>query len=191
MYQKIPGIVILPVIVLLSSFLQVCAQQNYVPNGNFDYHNINSCPYAHSQMNYCTGWRQYTYGTSDFFHACGYNVSSGVWGYQQPASGPGLAGGYQYYRGHPYIYKEYIARAITPLLLGGTYEVSVSVSLSNNSRFGTDDLGVLFYDVGPFTVATSDVLNKTPQVSYKSYGPISGYCQLGKAYRRVCSRFGL
>jgi len=150
----------------------VQGQQNYVPNGNFEYYNTNSCPYSHSQMNRCTGWRQYTYGTSDFFHACGYGVPNAIAGYQMPASGNGFSGGFQYSKGHTFIYKEYIARAITPLMIGGTYEVSMSVSLGNSSRYGTNDLGVFFYDSGPLTINTSNVLGVTPQVSYSSYGPI-------------------
>ncbi len=143
---------------------------NHVPNCSFEQYT--QCPTGISQVNRCAGWRQYTTATPDYFHSCGYGVPNNLGGHQQPAHGQAYVGGYQYYRNHPNIYKEYVATAITPLQPGMTYEVSMSVSLGNNSKYGTNDLGVYFYDSGQFTVSSLNVLNVTPQVSYSNYGPI-------------------
>src|SRR5690606_37414207 len=139
---------------------------NHVPNCSFE--DYSQCPTGYSQVNRATGWRQYTNGSSDYFN-CAF-IST--FGYQVAAHGQAYAGGYQYYRGHTFQYKEYIAREIIPLQPGKAYEVSMSVSLANNCKFGTADLGVYFYDSGPTMVNTSDVLNVTPQVSFASNGPI-------------------
>jgi len=65
-------------------------------------------------------------------------------------------------------YKEYLARAITPMIPGGRYQVSMSVSLGDNSKYAADGLGVWFYNNGPSTTITNDyrTLHVTPQVSY-------------------------
>ncbi|MBW7914438.1 MAG: hypothetical protein H3C54_12270, partial [Taibaiella sp.] len=66
-----------------------------------------------------------------------------------------------------------------------TYEVSMSVSLGNLSKYGTNDLGVYFYDSGQFTVSTSNVLNVTPQISYSNYGVImdtANWVRLSKTF---------
>jgi hypothetical protein len=144
---------------------------NHVPNCSFEQYT--QCPTSTSQVNRCTSWRQYTSATSDFFHACGSLAPTNFAGYQHAAHGQGYTGGYFYNKGDSRIYKEYIAATITPLIIGGKYEVSVSVSLSNKSRFGTNDVGVYFYDSGATTLpGVQGVLSVTPQIDYSSYGVI-------------------
>lgn len=147
------------------------AQQNHVANGSFEYYT--TCPTGISLVNRCVGWRQYTSATSDYFHTCANLVPANFAGYQNAAHGQAYMGGYVYNRGDVRIYKEYIASEITPLTPGKKYEVSMSVSLSNNSRYGTNDLGVYFYDSGANTLpSVNGVLGVTPQISYSSYGVI-------------------
>ncbi|MCB0698828.1 MAG: T9SS type A sorting domain-containing protein [Chitinophagales bacterium] len=147
--------------------------QNQVINGNFE--EYTSCPTGGSQVYRCNNWRQFTGGTSDYFHSCsnsGVNVPNTFVGYQQAASGQAFTGGYQYYQGHVYIYKEYIAGKMAPLTVGDAYEVSMSISLGNTSKFGTNDMGIYFYDKGIDSIPTFDVLNKKPQVSFYDKDPI-------------------
>lgn len=149
----------------------VIAQQNHIPNGNFEYHT--NCPQSISQVNNLIGWRQYTTATPDYFNSCNnksnsVNVPDNTFGYQNPASGNGYVGGFTYIQNDPRIYKEYIAAEIIPLVQGESYEISLSVSLADKSKYGTDDLGAYFYDSGQATVSTSSVLSVTPQVYFSS-----------------------
>lgn len=163
-----------PLMILISlySTMNVAyAQQNHVANGSFEYYT--TCPTGISLVNRCVGWRQYTSATSDYFHTCANLAPTNFAGYQNAAHGQGYMGGYVYNKGDSRIYKEYIAATITPLIPGKKYEVSMSVSLSDNSRFGTNDLGVYFYDSGAYTLpSVSGVLGVTPQISYSNYGVI-------------------
>ncbi len=149
--------------------------QNMVPNGDFE--NYNLCPTGFSQTSNCTGWRMPTGGSSDYFNACAVittcDVPNNIFGTQTAASGNAYMGGYTYVSSLTN-YKEYVATNITPLTIGVVYEVSLSVSLADNSGLGTNDIGVFFYDNGPALLNSSTaVLSVTPQVSYSSYGVIT------------------
>jgi len=148
----------------------VGAQQNYVPNGDFEYYS--QCPYSHSQMQFATGWRAYTSGTPDYISTCatfwGISVPSNAFGYQQPASGQAYVGIYA--AGGMGEYKEYITRQITPLTVGGEYEFSMSVSVADSAVEGTSDLGAYFYNSGPNFVSTVKALQVTPQIIFTKEG---------------------
>lgn len=150
----------------------VTAQQNHVINGNFE--DVISCPSTHSQVSRCANWRQYTTGTSDYYHSCASftGVPTNFNGYQRAASGQAYMGGTQFTTYSFTSDKEYIAGKMKPLIPGRAYRVSMSVSLSNNSEYGTNDLGIYFYDSGATTVNQWSVLNVTPQIMYSDYGPI-------------------
>lgn len=162
-------------LLLLSCLLlpvMMYGQQNHVPNCSFE--DYTTCPTGHTQITFSTGWQMYTTGTSDYFNACAtgtVDIPVNTFGYQQAAHGQAYAGGATSNAGIDY--KEYIARDITPLVPGTIYEVSILVSLANNSGFGTNDLGVFFYDNGPINISGIGTLSVTPQVSYTSYGPIT------------------
>jgi len=149
--------------------------QNSVPNGNFE--GVVNCPSDYSQMGNCTGWRSYHTGTADFLHSCSssslVSTPSNAFGYQVPASGNGYAGIYTYLVSTTY--KEYIARPITALHQGVTYDVSLSISLSNFSGYTTRDLGIWFYHNGPTATlpGSSSALAVTPQISLYSFGAIT------------------
>ncbi|MBS1773258.1 MAG: gliding motility-associated C-terminal domain-containing protein [Bacteroidetes bacterium] len=151
--------------------------QNMVPNGDFEDYII--CPNATSQTIRCNGWRQYTLGSSDYFNVCSIgtdvSVPANFFGAQNPASGNAYAGGYTYYTTSSlFNYKEYVTHTITPLTIGQAYEVSMSVSLAGRSGYGTNDLGVFFYENGPATMIGSNYyIPSGAQISYSSYGPIT------------------
>lgn len=153
-------------------FCSYCtAQQNHVPNGSFEYYV--SCPTGISQVDRCIGWRQYTTGSSDYFHSCNpLMLPSNTFGFQNAAHGNAYAGCFTYIHNDTRIYKEYVAGVISPLTPGVAYSVSISASLANTSKYATNDLGVYFYDNGPWTVPQQGVLSVTPQVSFSSYGTI-------------------
>jgi hypothetical protein len=169
--MRLPG-----VLLLLLLAINVRGQNpNLVSNGSFEQY-IN-CPTSISQVtNYCAGWRTFTKGNPDYYHGCHTTRSVGIprnsAGFQVPAQGNAYVGLLSFEKLWPTMYKEYIAASIPPLTIGATYEVSMSVSLANHSAFGTDDLGVWFYDNGPVTMDTYTLVTSSPQVSYSSYGPI-------------------
>lgn len=142
------------------------AQQNLVPNGDFEYYH--SCPNGLSQIDSCVGWGMWSLATSDYFNTCGSNrgkLPNIFFGYQQAASGNGFAGVYTHSSSTPY--KEYITRSMGQMTVGEAYEVSLSVSLANTSLFGTNDMAVFFYDNAPsFHNITFGVPVSTPQVSW-------------------------
>ncbi|MCB0696165.1 MAG: hypothetical protein KDC07_02295, partial [Chitinophagaceae bacterium] len=150
------------------------AQQNYVPNGNFE--DYAGCPSDYSQINLATGWRRYTTGgTPDYFNVCATNwhvaAPANYFGYQQPASGNGYVGFYCVNVNGEY--KEYIARDITPLTKGGEYEVSMSVSLADSTLHGVSDLGIHFYNSGPYTINQYTSLTLIPTIIYTEFGIIT------------------
>lgn len=181
------------ILLLVFSFTTSFAQ-NLVPNGDFE--SYTSCPTAFSQTNLCTGWRPYHAATPDYFNTCFSGSSTGIgipanyFGWQMPASGNAYMGGATYNGSGSY--KECIARAITPLTIGLTYEVSMSVSLSNFSGYSSADLGIWFYDNGP-TTSVSGVGNipVTPQVSFpriidtQSWVRVTGYITADSAYDNI------
>jgi hypothetical protein len=160
---------LLPILLLCLASIFVHAQ-NMVPNGNFEYYS--SCPTFFSQVDSCLGWQPFHAGTSDFFHSCasvasGVSVPSNLFGYQAAASGHGYMGFFTSYN----TYKEYIERNITPLTIGRRYEVSLSISISDNHTCATDDIGVYFYSNRPIyssrSVSTGmNTLPLTPQAIF-------------------------
>jgi hypothetical protein len=150
-------------------FIVMCTrsvgQQNMVPNGNFE--EYITCPSGTSQLNVCTGWKPFTNGSSDYYNTCGtgnVGVPSNIFGYQQPASGNGYAGGVSAASGS--YYKEYIARSIIPLTVGQRYVFSISVSLGNGLACGTNDVGVYFFKDAPAFYNINTVPPVTPQIEW-------------------------
>lgn len=156
--------------------------QNLVFNGDFEFHV--TCPSAASQVNNAMPWNNFNKGTTDLYDSCASGASTGVGvpvnlsGYQLAASGHGYMGLYAFsHPSDPSGYSEYLAAPITAMTVGTMYEVSMSVSLSNQSGTGCNGLGIWFYDDGPSGAALpiTDIatLAVTPQVSYSSYGIIT------------------
>jgi hypothetical protein len=142
-----------------------------VPNGDFEYYT--TCPTSTSQIVRATGWTEYS-PSSDYFNVCATStVSIPInWvGTQSTASGNGYAG----FAVSPLVnaFREAITRPITPLTIGLTYEVSMSVSLAEGCRYGMNCLGVYFFDNAPTTASAITIAGITPQASFSSYGPIS------------------
>lgn len=179
--------------------------QNHVPNASFE--QKRACPPGTSNetgsivTQACINWWQYTVGGSeggstDYFHACfpdpdavhGVGVPKNKFGYQYAVRDSAYIGCYTYTHATTTAgknYKEYAATKIDPIKPQYTYEVSMSVSLADNSLYGTDDLGVYFFDKAEDSVDIDYVLPVIPQVSYSSYGPITdknNWTRLVKVY---------
>lgn len=148
------------------------AQQNLVANANFE--DTITCPSNSNQLNAsCKDWRVYNNTTPDYFNACSSGnagVPNNYGGNQPAASGNAYCGVLAH---HDLVtHFEYIATQMTPLVPGNKYEISMSVNLSDNSSYATNNLGVFLYDSGPSTIGTSTIL-PTPQVYYDNYGVIT------------------
>jgi hypothetical protein len=167
-------------VVLLIS-LQLDAQ-NLVPNAGFE--EYKTCPPALSPTgiaysNYVKNWYAPTDGSSDYFNACapvnGPWVPQNTVGYQKGfQNSKAYSGFYTYYAG--FSYREYIGVDLkSPLQIGDTYLVSVSVSLAEVSGFASGSLGIYFSKGGavPPHYAQYKNLNVTPQIAYDNYGIIS------------------
>lgn len=149
------------------------AQQNLVPNGNFE--DTISCPTASNQISNSTGWGSWTNASPDYFHTCasstysvGIPTNIGPHGYQWPHSGNAYAGIIIpiALNGNA----EYITRSISPLQVGATYEVSLSINGMNANRWRHDNLGVFFFANGPAFVATTNPVILNPQVDFSGNG---------------------
>ncbi len=168
-------IVLLTVLISVMTITAFAQSQNHVSNGSFEQYS--NCPTTSSQVtSHCTGWRTYTNGTADYFNACvtsttGPDVPVNFTGYQYAAQGNAYCGIITF--AQTLAHYEYLASQIQPLQPGKKYEVSISVSLGNVMKYATDNIGVFFYDSGPNTISTTNILNLTPQVYYASYGTIT------------------
>lgn len=146
-------------------------QQNLVPNGNFEQY-IN-CPSGQNQTSNSTGWSSWTNASPDYYHSCATNASYQVpynaLGYQPAASGSAYVGLINYANGLSF--GEYITRSITPLQIGATYEVSLSVNMTDNYTYWmVDNLGVFFFDVGSSFINTNNNIVLDAQVDYSGNG---------------------
>lgn len=151
-------------LLLYFPFAAVFAQRNLVPNGNFEYYG--ACPTATAQLGNITGWSNFQ-NTPDFFHSCGaivVGMPSNKWGTENAVSGNGYVGASFYSR------RESFTRAITPMVATRSYEVSLSISLADNSKYAVDGLGI-FLKRGAAYYNSSRIL--IPQVDFSFAGPIT------------------
>jgi hypothetical protein len=167
----------LPLLLVLCPFLTASAQINLVPNGNFEYYS--TCPTSTAQLANATGWNSYQ-STPDYFNSC---YSSGIvrvgvptnrWGSENAVSGNAYAGASFYYGR-----REALTRAIGPLTPLRSYEVSMSISLADHSRYAVDGIGAYFFDHGATSVSNNHQL--VPQVDFSSDGVVttkSGWVRL-------------
>ncbi len=162
---------------LFLQFLPVLVrgQFNHVPNGSFEYYT--NCPsFQGPQIDSCIGWQRYNAGSPDYFNACATypnrSVPTNNLSYQYADDGNAYAGGIfsiNFQNG----VAEYITRAISPLSIGSTYEVSISVNLVNNAGYTHNGLGLFLYKNGPVSDAGYGSITQIPQIDYSFYSPIT------------------
>ncbi|WP_276134177.1 gliding motility-associated C-terminal domain-containing protein [Polluticoccus soli] len=165
------------VIILLTSGFIKAGAQNLVSNASFEEHT--DCPSKAGDLAKCLGWESYTGGSPDYFHGCASSgiagVPGNVAGTQSPHDGQAYAGFATYSKIPSPLwsdYREYITTSIQPLVIGEMYQVSLSVSLSEGSQFGSNNIGVFFFDKGTHFIPTYDLVKVKPQISYSSSGVI-------------------
>lgn len=141
------------------------AQINHVPNPSFE--DTLQCVHGLGQITQgCRYW--FNNASSDYYNACTpSNVStpSNLLGYQVPVSGRAYAGAIV---GANSIYREYVATQIDSLMPGALYEVSMYVSLADESRWAANGFGILFVDSGQVSGFWSRSKLDTPQVYFNT-----------------------
>lgn len=128
------------------------------------------CPYDFDQINFATGWSNYSDFTPDYFNSCtsnGWvNVPYNAYGYQIPATGNAY-GGVGTYGSHWLGFldaREFIGRQLSsPLIIGTKYYVSFGVGLgfldSLSINCATNHLGILFSTVAYSTTSPAPISN--------------------------------
>ncbi len=162
-----------PLIIITLLLCCICHAQIKTP----PFTNYTSCPTSFSQVDRCTGWRQPTEGTSDYFNACSPGLPVGIpyntFG-SQTATDSAYTGLYAYVNESSLQdYREYIATSFKALTVGKTYTMTITVSLADNSTYGTDGLGALFTTYPVDMPDHRTTLPMKPQVDYSGYGPIT------------------
>jgi len=164
--------------------------QNLVINPSFE--TISSCPVGPSELDKATPWRDAhqnlvgdTCSTADLYNSCspfgalGVGVPANILGNQPARTGVGYAG-IIVYEGFALVgcqslfgsgWREYLQGTLTePLVAGQTYCVTFYVSLADNVKFASNNIGVYFsntlVNVSCATVGSASNLPFTPQLVY-------------------------
>lgn len=151
--------------------------QNMVENNSFE--NFMFCPKSYSHykksLEKClVNWYSPTKGTPDYYNSCnkyGVGVPKNSIGYSEPKSGQGYVGFIlvndpnTIWAKHTFL-REYIATELKePLLPGRLYCFTMHISLSDYSRYVTDEIGVYFSEKKP-DKRTNLNLSYAPQIVF-------------------------
>lgn len=162
--------------------MNICNAQNLVPNGDFEQYS--SCPTAIAQFDSLLNWfnpclppygiNPNESGSPDYFNTCSVGPAGSPFNFQgfQPAhSGNGYCGIIIF--DGSWLFREYIeVPLVTSLIAGVSYHFQMFVSLSNDSRFATESLGIYFTDSPVAGLHNHTHLPFIPQIS-NSTGLIS------------------
>ncbi len=126
------------------SYLSVVAQ-NLVPNPSFEQHSYCPAQFNQGQMNTVKDWKQASRGTSDYFHSCSdiVGIPENDFGWQNAYDGEAYMGLITF---SPQVhdYREYIQCQLTEkLVFNQQYCIEVYISLADNSKFMTDEIGIV------------------------------------------------
>lgn len=122
--------------------------QNLIPNPSFE--SFSTCPNGTAQISHLISWidpPMHT-GSADFFHSCSsstlVDVPNNFAGTEMASSGNGYVGLALIYFTSPN-FREYIEINLpAPLIAGQNYQFSFKYSLSDNSNYSTNSMGVYF-----------------------------------------------
>lgn len=148
-----------------ASILSLClcfnlTGQNLVRNCDFEV--INACPTASGQLEKATNCCAPGTGTSDLCHLCGgtgVGVPYNLWGTQEAFSGDSYAHIICYYPTYGNDYREYIQTELAcELKAGKEYKATFYMSISDNSRYTVDGLG-LHFSVEPLAQSGNNIID--------------------------------
>lgn len=165
-------------ILLVVMFLPFCVvgQQNLVPNPSFEQY-VN-CPTSISNVTSdCVGWHNFNMSaSSDYYNTCktsAPNVPNGLHGYQPANFGNAYVGFQALNQTAGYFKESLCAKLLSPLQVGGFYEVSMYLNTGNNSNYSSNNVDVFFFKNGDTTTTSTAAANIIPQVRFTSHGSIS------------------
>jgi len=160
---------ILLFILLCAMFTRLSAQPNLVYNGSFEQHTNTTCQNGAGGVGtFCTGWDNFC-SSPDFYLSCANTIPNNLFGYQQPADGQNYIGIWDFLNSSTYGFREAITAYITPMQIGATYEVSLSVSLANKASYQTNGICVHFFDTGVMTIPTNTANSPiAPKISFNT-----------------------
>jgi hypothetical protein len=153
--------------------------QNLVPNSGFELTETVPCGWSNSNTifdNAIVDWNSPSFGTPDILSTL---ITQDCWNYQPNSSylGPGCATGFQvphsgnnfagFYTYTPSIsQREYLqVKLSTPMVPGNLYYVKLYVSLADNAKFMTNNIGVGFSTSSTFA-SIGGPLAYVPQINF-------------------------
>jgi len=147
--------------------------QNLVPNPDFEIYGNVPCGWTSSSLAAATdSWTSPTQATPDIFSTL---ISSSCSNYQPNSTDPYCNGHQAPHSGNIFAgfytqvgstWREYLQVQLTqPMIIGQEYKVSLYISLSDNSQFATNNIGVGFATVATNSNITND-LAYTPQINF-------------------------
>lgn len=144
--------------------------QNLVPNPSFETHSM--CPVNPADLSSLASWypMQAHNGSPDYFNSCGSSfvgVPSNTFGYQAAFDGNAYVGISTYNYGATNY--EYIQTYLTsPMIAGQSYTISFYVSLADDSRYSSNNIGALFTQDFLYGNWNYDSLNISPNINYST-----------------------
>lgn len=170
--------------------------QNLVTNPGFE--TYAGCPNTYNQVSLATGWKpsyQNNVGSThtEFLNSCAGSFSSGfgaplnVWGNQSPATGSGYMAIATMAPSIAADYRENIFSLLKePLKIGTAYRISFKVSLSDNCRKATNNMGLKFSTTPTFLVNdTSHLRSETIVTSQTDWILIADTIIADSSYKYV------
>jgi hypothetical protein len=144
------------------------SQINLVPNPSFEIKD--TCPDDVAQITRVKNWISPTTGTPDYYNKCCpfgnlyVGVPENILGYQKAINNDSAYVGLIAFEKGSLNYKEYIQAKLTnTLTISQKYYITLYVSLTNNSKYSTDDIGI-YLSKSAVTRADYYTLNFIPQV---------------------------
>lgn len=157
---------------LTAQTVNVCAQQNLIPNPGFETYSQIPCGCMQGSLSqYVSSWENAASGTPDFIStesgkACYASAFSDHWdsyGHEQPHGGNGM--GMIMTSGHNGTYREYLGVRLTqPLVKGSRYYAEFYVTLGDFCGAATNNMGMLFR-TGPLVAASGYIITGEPQIN--------------------------
>jgi hypothetical protein len=145
------------------------AQENLIPNGDFEYYI--ECPTFQNgwyEINKAAPWYNPTLNTPDYFNVCDtlvnqLGVPKNLWGFQYANSGDAYAGFAVHYGSING--REYISTSLTATLTNGKqYQMNFFLNLSNQSAAASSSIGAYFSIDSIQGDTTIQVINLKPQI---------------------------
>lgn len=163
--------------------------QNLVPNPSFEFYW--QCPTNNGSFGVSNWTRVYaSAGNSDYFNTCAsllfFSIPQNIYGTQTPYDGNAYCGSILYDEPYPESREYFQVQLTTPLVANHNYMVSFYVSLGEQCRFATSDIGLLITNNAITGNGTMQNLQYTPQIT--SGGIIdnmSGWTEISGIYSAI------